>query len=102
MLETSCTIESVKLRAVTRFGRFHCSMPRFEPYSVDLIKKLRIEKGLKTQEALANASGIEINTIKRLESGMVKNPGVETLSRFGRFFGVYIYSDWNKEESPGD
>lgn len=103
IIETGCTMKSLKVRAITRYGAFHCPMPRFEPYTTDLIKKLRLEKDLKTQDALAKASGIDLNTIKRLESGMVKSPGVETLGKIGRFFGVYIYSDWpedTNEESP--
>jgi len=89
-------MDNKKVRAITRFGVFRTTMPRFEPYSPDLIKKLRAENGYRTQDAFSKASGIDINTIKRLESGIVKNPGIETLGKVGRFFGLYIYADWEE------
>ena len=98
MQRTRCTMNGKKMRAWTRYGAIHTDMPRFEPYSAELIKQLRMDKGLKTQEAFSKASGIDINTIKRLESGMVKDPGTKTLGRIGKFFGLYIYAEWPVEE----
>lgn len=96
----TCKMEGREVCAFTRFGVFRFNMPRFEPYSPELLKALREEKGLKTQQDFADASGIGVNTVKRLEAGMVR-PNEVTLAKIGRFYGLYIYADWN-EETPGD
>lgn len=55
----------------------------------DLLKKLRKQRGIKTQEDLARLSGISVATIKSLESGR-KQPGKETLLKLSEFFDCEI------------
>jgi len=47
----------------------------------EYIKKLRLEAGFETMEALARASGVSAPTIMRLESGKTKDPSIDTLKR---------------------
>lgn len=70
---------------------------RYEPFSKETLKMLRAERGIKTQQELAQLSGVPEDTIKKLESGKQKNPNRETLSRLGKFFKVFLYADWDED-----
>ncbi len=70
---------------------------RYEPFSPEVLKALRAEKGI-TQKELSENSGIPLITIKKIESGVYK-PSIETLMALGKYFNLYLYADW-KSESP--
>ena len=72
---------------------------RYEPFRPEVIKFLRAEKNL-TQKALSEQAGIPLDTIKKIESGAYK-PSLETLEALGRFFNLFLYAEWKKEEGPG-
>ncbi|MFC1590407.1 helix-turn-helix domain-containing protein [Candidatus Omnitrophota bacterium] len=53
------------------------------------IKKLRKEQGL-SQEQLAQKAGITYSTLIKIESGLNKNPTLETLTKIANTFKVKI------------
>ena len=53
------------------------------------IKKLRKEQGL-SQEQLAQKAGITYSTLIKIESGLNKNPTLETLTKIANAFKVKI------------
>lgn len=53
------------------------------------IKKLRKEHRL-SQEQLAQKAGITYSTLIKIESGLNKNPTLETLTKIANAFGVKI------------
>lgn len=75
---------------------------RIEPFTKDVLAKLRKEKGIKSQRELAELSGIPESTIKKLEAGSTKQPSYETLMVLGRFFDLFFYVDWTEKRPPGE
>lgn len=66
-----------------------------------LLQEKRKNKGL-SQQRLAEISGIPQQTISGIESGVRKNPGVETLAPLARALGCSIddlYVNETKERS---
>ena len=53
------------------------------------IKKLRKEQGL-SQEQLAQKAGITYSTLIKIESGLNKNPTLETLTKIAGAFKIKI------------
>lgn len=53
------------------------------------IKKLRKEQGL-SQEQLAQKAGITYSTLIKIESGLNKNPTLETLTKIANTFNIKI------------
>lgn len=53
------------------------------------LKEIRNEKGF-TQQKLAEASGVSVNNIARLETGDLKNPTVATISKLAHALGCTI------------
>lgn len=89
------TIEKNVMLTHTKYG---CVDMRYEPFRPDVLKILRSEKGI-TQKVLSEGAGIPLITIKKIESGVYK-PSLETLQILGKFFNLYLYAEWEKEESP--
>lgn len=79
----------------SQFGCVEKNM-RFEPYSAEVLKRLREERGIGSQRELAEQSGIPESTIKKLEASMSR-PSSDTLAALGRFFGLYFYIPWEKD-----
>ncbi len=52
-------------------------------------KKLRAQKGY-SLERVARLADLSLNTIVRLESGVNKNPTIETLTKIARAFEVSV------------
>lgn len=72
---------------------------RIEPFSPDTLRALRKERGIDSQRELAELSGVPESTLKKLEAGMTE-PGLGTLLKLGKFFGLFLYADWTKEKPP--
>lgn len=53
------------------------------------IKKLRNEKGY-SLEKVARLSDLSLNTVMRVESGINKNPTIETLTKIAKALGVGV------------
>ncbi|MCM8782451.1 MAG: helix-turn-helix domain-containing protein [Candidatus Omnitrophica bacterium] len=53
------------------------------------IKKYRKKKGW-SQEQLAKESGITYSTLIKIESGVNKNPTIQTLTKLASAFGVSV------------
>jgi len=53
------------------------------------IKKLRTEKGY-SLEKVARLADLSLNTVMRVESGVNKNPTIETLTKIAKVFGIGI------------
>ncbi len=53
------------------------------------IKKLRTEKGC-SLERVARLADLSLNTIMRVESGVNKNPTIETLTRIAKALDVGV------------
>ena len=53
------------------------------------IKKLRKEKGI-SQDKLSKLANISYNTIIKIESGDIQNPGIDTAQKIAKAFSVKI------------
>ena len=53
------------------------------------IKKLRTKKGY-SLEKVARLADLSLNTVMRVESGVNKNPTIETLTKIAKVFGIGI------------
>lgn len=53
------------------------------------IKKLRAEKGY-SLEKVARLSGLSLNTVVKIKSGVNKNPTIETLTKIAKALDVKI------------
>ena len=53
------------------------------------IKKIRQEKGI-SQDRLSKLADLSLNTVVRLESGVNKNPTIETLTRIAKALNVGV------------
>ncbi len=53
------------------------------------IKKLRTEKGY-SLEKVARLGDLSLNTVMRVESGVNKNPTIETLTKIAKALGVGV------------
>ena len=53
------------------------------------IKKLRTEKGY-SLEKVARLADLSLNTVMRVESGVNKNPTIETLTKIAKVFGIGV------------
>lgn len=53
------------------------------------IKKLRIERGY-SLEKVARLADLSLNTVMRIESGVNKNPTIETLTKIAKALGVGV------------
>jgi transcriptional regulator with XRE-family HTH domain len=53
------------------------------------IKKLRIEKGY-SLEKVARLADLSLNTVMRVESGVNKNPTIETLTKIAKALNVGV------------
>ncbi len=53
------------------------------------IKKLRKEKGI-SQDKLSKLADISHNTIIKIESGAIQNPGIDTAQKIAKAFGIKI------------
>jgi transcriptional regulator with XRE-family HTH domain len=51
------------------------------------IKKLRTKKGY-SLEKVARLADLSLNTVMRVESGVNKNPTIETLTKIAKVFGI--------------
>lgn len=61
------------------------------------LAKLRKEKGL-TQEGLARKADISYHTLIKLESGGIKNPKIETVTKLADALGVSVDSLIGREK----
>lgn len=52
-------------------------------------KKLRAQKGY-SLEKVARFANLSLNTVIRIESGVNKNPTIETLSKIAKALGVAV------------
>lgn len=55
------------------------------------LRELRKEKDMSATQ-LAKASGLRIETISRLETGLIKNPAIDTLKKIAAALGVKVWS----------
>jgi len=55
----------------------------------DNLKKLRVKKGY-SLEKVARLAGLSLNTVIRIESGVNKNPTIETLTKLASAFDVTL------------
>ncbi len=53
------------------------------------IKKLRTEKGY-SQERVARLADLSLNTVMRVESGVNKNPTIETLTKIAKALDISL------------
>lgn len=53
------------------------------------IKKLRTDRGY-SLEKVARLSDLSLNTVMRVESGVNKNPTIETLTKIAKALGVGV------------
>lgn len=60
---------------------------------MSVVTDLRLEHGFETQQALADETGLAMDTISRLERGAVLVPHTRTLGRLARAFGGMAPSD---------
>ena len=74
-------------------------MTPFKEFSPAMLKSVRHERGMKSQQSLAESSGIPKDTIKKLESGKMKNPGIQTLAKLGLTLDVFFYAPWPSEQN---
>jgi transcriptional regulator with XRE-family HTH domain len=51
------------------------------------LKKLREKKGY-SLEKVARLADLSLNTVMRVESGVNKNPTIETLTKIAKVFGI--------------
>jgi len=72
---------------------------------LELINKLKQEKGLKSDE-LAIKSGVPIGTLNKILNGQTKNPSLETVFALARALGCSVddFDDdnCNKKSSPNN
>ena len=79
----------------TTYGRLNM---RFEPFSPEVLKKLRKERSI-SQRTLADSAGLPLITLKKIEQG-INDPSAATLKLLGKYFDLFFYIDWEKSESP--
>lgn len=70
-------------------------------FKLEKIAQLRRDKEIRegrriTQQEVADAVGVHMNTIWRFENGQYQNPEPETVKRLAAFFGV-LYEDFQVE-----
>ena len=53
------------------------------------IRKLRGEKNI-SQDKLSKLAGIAHNTIIKIETGLIKNPKIETVQKIADAFGISL------------
>ncbi len=53
------------------------------------IRKIRLKKGL-SQEKLARLANIALNTLTKIESGLSKEPTIQTIAKIANVLGVSV------------